>query len=95
MQSLQRRSTPCHSERRASAGEHDNGVGETQDWLTVLEQMRSRYASRAVILAGFSFGGFVQSRVARHLSAHNEPPRCLVLIAPAVGRFAVLLAAVR
>lgn len=73
----------------ASAGEHDNGVGETQDWLMVLEQMRERYGSLAVALAGFSFGAFVQSRVAKHLIERGEEPLCMVLVAPAVGRFAV------
>jgi alpha/beta superfamily hydrolase len=73
----------------ASAGEHDNGTGETQDWLTVLEQMRSRYGNLGVVLAGFSFGAFVQSRVAKHLAERGEEPLCMVLVAPAVGRFAV------
>jgi len=73
----------------ASAGEHDNGAGETQDWLTVLEQIRSRYGKLGVVLAGFSFGAFVQSRVAKHLAECGEEPLCMVLVAPAVGRFAV------
>ena len=34
-------------------------------------------------LAGFSFGGFVQARVARHVEPHR-----LVLVAPAVNRLA-------
>jgi uncharacterized protein len=73
----------------ASAGEHDNGAGETQDWLMVLEQMRTRYGRLGVALAGFSFGAFVQSRVAKHLAERGEAPLCMVLVAPAVGRFAV------
>ncbi len=73
----------------ASEGEHDQGRGETEDWLLVLEQMRSRYGKLPVVLAGFSFGGFVQSRVAKHLVDNSEPPQCIVLVAPAVGRFAV------
>jgi alpha/beta superfamily hydrolase len=73
----------------ASTGEHDNGAGETQDWLMVLEQMRSRYGKLGVVLAGFSFGAFVQSRVAKYLAERGEEPLCMVLVAPAVGRFAV------
>jgi hypothetical protein len=73
----------------ASAGEHDNGTGETEDWLMVLEQMRNRYGKLGVVLAGFSFGAFVQSRVAKRLAERGEEPLCMVLVAPAVGRFAV------
>jgi alpha/beta superfamily hydrolase len=73
----------------ASEGEHDQGRGETEDWLLVLEQMRERYGKLPVVLAGFSFGGFVQSRVARHLVDRAQPPQYMVLVAPAVGRFAV------
>jgi alpha/beta superfamily hydrolase len=39
-----------------------------------------------LILSGVSFGGYVQARAAQHL--HPQPHR-LVLIAPAVGRFAM------
>jgi alpha/beta superfamily hydrolase len=73
----------------ASEGEHDEGHGETQDWLNVLDAMHSRYGRQPLLLAGFSFGAFVQSRVARMLVERGEAPMGLVLIAPAVGRFAV------
>jgi len=51
--------------------------------------MRSRYGALPVLLAGFSFGAYVQSRVARALGERGEPPAALLLIAPAVGRFPV------
>lgn len=73
----------------ASEGEHDEGRGETHDWLTVLDAMRSRHGEQPILLAGFSFGAFVQSRVARILIERGQAPMGLVLIAPAVGRFAV------
>ena len=73
----------------ASAGQHDHGEGETQDWLTVLEAMCSRYGALPVLLAGFSFGAYVQSRVARVLGERGEQPVAVVLVAPAVGRFPV------
>jgi len=72
-----------------SAGIHDQGEGETRDWLTVLAAIRSRYGEFPVLLAGFSFGAFIQSRVARALVERGEPPLALLLIAPAVGRFPV------
>ena len=41
------------------------------------------------LLAGFSFGGFVQSRVAQQLTDQGASVQALVLIAPAVSRFTV------
>jgi uncharacterized protein len=66
----------------ASDGVFDEGQGETQDWLVVAQALRARFGDLPLTLAGFSFGAFVQSRVAEHLQ-----PQRLVLIAPAVGRF--------
>jgi alpha/beta superfamily hydrolase len=66
----------------ASDGVFDQGQGETQDWLAVAQSLRGRFGDLPLALAGFSFGAFVQSRVAEHLQPHR-----LVLVAPAVGRF--------
>lgn len=66
----------------ASDGEFDEGQGETQDWLVVAQALRERFGDLPLALAGFSFGAFVQARVAEHLQPHR-----LTLIAPAVGRF--------
>ena len=67
----------------ASAGTHDAGIGETDDLLAVLAYARERCGSTLpLLLAGFSFGGYVQSRVAVRVAAER-----LVLVAPAVGRF--------
>jgi alpha/beta superfamily hydrolase len=66
-----------------SEGTHDEGRGETEDLLAVAEYMRQRYPGLPITLAGFSFGSFVQTRVAKRLSAHQ-----LVLVGPAVNRFA-------
>ena len=68
----------------ASDGVFDEGRGETEDWLQVVQAMRTRFGQLPLTLAGFSFGAFVQSRVAAQLQ-----PERLVLVAPAVGRFAV------
>ena len=65
-----------------SEGAYDSGVGETEDLLTVAEYLRTRYANPALVLAGFSFGSFVQTRVAKRLEAQR-----LVLVGPAVNRF--------
>jgi alpha/beta superfamily hydrolase len=68
----------------ASEGVFDEGQGEAQDWLAVAAAMRERFGGLPLALAGFSFGAFVQSLVAQQLQ-----PQRLVLVAPAVGRFAV------
>ena len=68
-----------------SAGEFADGIGETDDALMVLAHAKAKFgAALPVVLAGFSFGSFVQTRVAKAMDAQR-----LVLIGPAVRRFAV------
>lgn len=71
----------------ASAGGFDQGIGETEDILAVARYARSRYGDLPLLLAGFSFGAFVQTRVAHALSAENLPSEKMVLVGPAVNRF--------
>lgn len=66
----------------ASAGRFDEGRGETDDLLAVARHLRSQYGDLPLLLAGFSFGAFVQTRVAQALTAEK-----LVLVGPAVNRF--------
>lgn len=68
----------------ASDGTFDDGSGETEDWLHVARSMRERFGTLPLVLAGFSFGAFVQTRVAGQLT-----PQRLVLVGPAVNRFSV------
>lgn len=68
----------------ASDGVYDEGRGETEDWLGVAAAMRTRFPDLPVTLAGFSFGAFVQTRVAASLEH-----RRMVLVGPAVNRFSV------
>ncbi len=74
-----------------SQGSYDNGIGETQDMLLVLEAMNSQTSApqASLVLAGFSFGGFVASRVAQAMADQLKPFGRLILVAPAVGRFQV------
>lgn len=65
-----------------SAGSFDQGNGETDDILAVARYAMTRFGSLPLLLAGFSFGAFVQTRVAQKLSAEK-----LVLVGPAVNRF--------
>jgi len=77
----------------ASAGEHDEGRGETDDLLAVVAAARAHESAAAtaapLVLAGFSFGGFVQTRVAQRLREQGAPASRLVLVGPAVSRFPV------
>jgi alpha/beta superfamily hydrolase len=66
----------------ASAGSHDEGRGETDDLLAVAAHLKRQYGELPLVLAGFSFGSFVQTRVAKKLAADR-----MVLVGPAVGRF--------
>ena len=63
-------------------GRHDEGRGETEDLVTVASYLQDRFGKLPLILAGFSFGSFVQTRVARSVAVER-----LALIAPAVNRF--------
>ena len=65
-----------------SEGTFDDGAGETADALAALEHARARFGDVPVVLAGFSFGSYVQTKVAQSVSAER-----LVLVGPAVGRF--------
>lgn len=66
----------------ASAGSFDHGNGETEDILAVARHAQERFGPLPLLLAGFSFGAFVQTRVAQALPAQR-----LVLVGPAVNRF--------
>src|SRR5687768_5119048 len=66
----------------ASAGTHDEGQGETEDILAVAAWLRGRHGDTPLVLAGFSFGSFVQTRVAKKIAAER-----IVLVGPAVNRF--------
>jgi hypothetical protein len=65
-----------------SEGGWDEGRGEVDDALAVLAAVRA--PGEALILSGFSFGGYVASRAAQQLA---EPARRLVLVGPATSRF--------
>jgi alpha/beta superfamily hydrolase len=66
-----------------SEGQFDDGKGETDDALAALAAAKLEFGGLPIVLAGFSFGTYVQTRVAHAITAER-----LVLIAPAVRRFA-------
>ena len=77
-----------------SAGEHDEGEGETADFLHLINALPGLPAVRSrlsddlpVALAGFSFGSFVAAKAAQTLVASNRAPRYVVLIGAAAGKW--------
>ena len=63
----------------ASQGVHDDGIGETDDLLGLVAQLRAAHPELPLALVGFSFGAFVQSRVARRLADGGKPARRIFL----------------
>jgi alpha/beta superfamily hydrolase len=73
----------------ASAGTHDHGRGETEDFLLVAQAARGwveRGAALPLALAGFSFGSFVAAQAAA-LTAQGMAPAQLVLVGIAAGKW--------
>ena len=75
-----------------SAGQYDEGKGETQDLLAVLVAAKAQLSSQGIdcdmpVLAGFSFGSFVQSHVAAALDSAGESYERLILVGAATERF--------
>lgn len=66
-------------------GAHDEGRGEAEDMLAVVQQVAP---SGALALAGFSFGAFVTSHVFERLHATRTIDK-LVLVGAAASRFTV------
>lgn len=77
----------------ASAGSYDEGIGETEDVLALVRHARADAAAAVtdtqlpLVLAGFSFGTFVQTRVARRLREQGDAVHRLVLVGAAASRF--------
>ena len=69
----------------ASAGVHDAGRGELEDFLAVVEQVAP---DGALALAGFSFGAFVTSHALAALW-HERSIEQVVLVGTAASRFDV------
>jgi alpha/beta superfamily hydrolase len=70
----------------ASEGEHDQGGAETDDLHAVLDHAREDFGrSLPVVLAGFSFGAYVMTRLAARLAAQGAPAKRLILVGTAAG----------
>jgi alpha/beta superfamily hydrolase len=80
----------------ATEGVHDGGSGELDDLLYLVEQVPrlpgvalAAQPATALALAGFSFGSFVAASAAVRLQARGAPPRHLVLVGTAAGKWPV------
>ena len=72
----------------SSDGTHDHGIAETDDLLAIVKWMRESYDSGSKLplyLAGFSFGAFVITRLAKVLAESGAPAKRLVLVGTAAG----------
>lgn len=74
-------------------GAHDEGDGETDDTLAVIDWARAQFdaqgAKNRLVLAGFSFGTLVQSRVVERLKTADIAVERLVFVGTAAGKWAV------
>jgi len=65
----------------ASAGSYDEGRGETDDAVSVVDWAMAHKPGAKLWLAGFSFGGAVALN-----AAHRRLPQRLITVAPAAAR---------
>ena len=63
-----------------SEGAHDNGEGETDDMVALAAYLQKRFGEQPLVLCGFSFGAWVQTRVAKRVTATR-----IVLVGLATG----------
>ncbi len=69
----------------ASEGSYDEGRGEVDDLAAVLDWAQRDFGELPFVLAGFSFGAAMQTKLAQRVK-----PQRLVLVGVAVGRFEAL-----
>ncbi|BCQ22059.1 alpha/beta hydrolase [Caballeronia sp. NK8] len=75
----------------ATGGEHDNGIGEQDDLLALIDHMRAQpgHADVPIVLAGFSFGTFVLSHVAKRMLDAGKDIERMVFVGTAASRWEV------
>lgn len=78
----------------ASIGTHDEGSGETEDFLHLIDSVPQLPAvtprlpaQLPIAIAGFSFGSFVAARAAQRLAASRRAVKYMVLIGAAAGKW--------
>jgi len=78
----------------ASIGTHDEGSGETEDFLHLIDAVPKLPAVNPrlpgelpIAIAGFSFGSFVAARAAQRLAASSRAVKYMVLVGAAAGKW--------
>ncbi len=72
-----------------SEGTHDFGNGEMDDMAVLHDYIKRQYPGLPVVLAGFSFGTYVQSRLQQKLAEQDQPPKQMVFVSATAGKWAV------
>jgi hypothetical protein len=70
-----------------SSGEHAHGLGETDDLVAVATAVAPGFGHLPWTLLGFSFGAYVQHRVAARLRAEGLEARQLILVGAAISMY--------
>jgi alpha/beta superfamily hydrolase len=73
-----------------STGLHADGIGEIDDFFSVLDWIASQTTARKLYVAGFSFGGYIAAASCDRLlsdKAHQFELKKLYLFAPAVQNY--------
>jgi alpha/beta superfamily hydrolase len=65
-----------------SAGEFDNGIGETEDLIAIFNWVKTLFPNHDIWLAGFSFGSYVALRSVKQIQ-----PTQFLTVAPPVERY--------
>ena len=68
-----------------SQGKHDNGLGEAEDMGLLLEKVQADYTGLPIVLAGYSFGTYVQSLLCANLIKAGRPQPRLILVSTTAG----------
>lgn len=74
-----------------SEGTWDNGNGETEDMLTVIQHAQSlpEAQNKPLVLAGFSFGAYITAKVAEQLTQTGMLMQQLILVGLAAGKYII------
>lgn len=75
----------------SSEGAWDNGVGETDDLLSVIDQAchSQNNCDKPLLLAGFSFGGYVTAKAIVELQKVEQAVQNVILVGVATGMYIV------
>lgn len=71
-----------------SEGAHDFGNGETDDMAVLLDYIQGKYPGLPVVLGGFSFGTYIQSRLQQKMAAEGNSPERMVFVSTTAGKWA-------